>query len=62
MKNKLKVTLKKSLIGRLPKHVQIAKQLRLRKINSTAVHEDIPAIRGLIKQIDYLLKVEDCAS
>ncbi|WP_165474793.1 50S ribosomal protein L30 [Legionella nagasakiensis] len=61
MMSKIKITLIKSLIGRMPKHIEIAKQLRLRKMNSVAIHQDNPAIRGLIRQIDYLLKVEECA-
>lgn len=60
MSNKtIKLTLVKSLIGRIPKHVQIAKQLGLRKINRTVEHQDIPAIRGLVNHISYLLKVEE---
>ena len=35
--NEIKVTLVKSLIGRKPKHVSIAKQLRLNKINSSTI-------------------------
>ncbi len=60
MTNTVQIKLVKSLIGRLPKHVLIAKQLGLRKINSTVVHNDIPAIRGLINAIHYLLDVEEC--
>lgn len=55
----LKITLVKSLIGRLPKHKQIAKQLGLTKLNSSVVHQDIPAIRGLVNMIHYLLEVEE---
>lgn len=60
-KKKLKIKLVKSLIGRHPKHVEVAKQLGLRKINSTVIHSDIPAIRGLINIVSYLVKVEECA-
>ena len=62
MKTKtIQIKLVKSLIGRQPKHVQIAKQLGLRKLNSSVVHNDIPAIRGLVNAIQYLLEVEECA-
>jgi large subunit ribosomal protein L30 len=57
--NQIKITLVKSLIGRLPKHIHIAKQLGLKRINSTVVHRDIPAIRGLVNQVNYLLRVEE---
>ena len=59
--NKIKITLVKSLIGRKPKHVVIAKQLGLGKTNSIVFHNDIPAIRGLVNTIDYLLLVEESA-
>ncbi len=54
-----KITLVKSLIGRWPKHVLIAKQLGLKRMNSTVVHRDIPAIRGLVNQVSYLLSIEE---
>jgi large subunit ribosomal protein L30 len=59
MDSKLKLTLVKSLIGRKPKHKEIAKQLRLNKMNSSAIHDDNPAIRGLLNKINYLLSVEE---
>lgn len=61
MENTIKITLVKSLIGRLPKHKLIAKQLGLTKMHSSVVHQDIPAIRGLINVIYYLVEVEECA-
>lgn len=61
MSKKIKITLVKSTIGRKPKHIEIAKQLGLGRMNSTVVHEDIPAIRGLINTIYYMLQVEESA-
>jgi len=49
----------KSLIGRIPKHKHIANQLRLNKMNSSAVHNDVPSIRGMLNKISYLLVVEE---
>lgn len=60
MENTIKITLVKSLIGRLPKHIHIAHLLGLKKINKSAEHKNIPAIRGMINQISYLLSVEEC--
>ena len=54
----VKVTLVKSLIGRLESHKACARGLGLRKINSSAVVIDTPANRGMINKISYLLKVE----
>jgi large subunit ribosomal protein L30 len=55
----LKITLVKSLIGRLPKHIEIAKQLGLRHIRSQVVRPDSPCVRGLINVISYMLCVEE---
>ena len=59
--SKIKITLVKSTIGRKPKHILYVKQLGLGKLNSAVIHDDIPAIRGLINPINYLLHVEECA-
>lgn len=61
MDKTIKVTLVKSLIGRKPKHIQIAKQLGLKKMNNTCIHPDNPAIRGLVNAIYYMVSVEECA-
>ena len=61
MDKKIKIKLVKSLIGRIPKHIQIAKQLGLRKLNSEVVHQDTPSIRGLVNVIYYMVNVEECA-
>jgi large subunit ribosomal protein L30 len=57
--NTIRIKLVKSLIGRLPKHITIAKQLGLRKINSVVEHQDTPSIRGLVNVIYYLVHVEE---
>lgn len=59
MGKQIKITLVKSVIGRNPKHVSIAKQLGLGKTNSSVCHNDTPAIRGLVNAINYLLLVEE---
>ena len=61
MKSKIKITLIKSLIGRVPKHIEIAKQLGLTRINKSIVHEDTPSIRGFVNKIYYLVQVEEHA-
>ena len=61
MSKTIKITLVKSTIGRIPKHREIVKQLGLRKINSTVIHNDNPSIRGLVNLVSYLLQVEECA-
>ncbi len=59
MSKTVKITLVKSLIARKPKHINIAKQLGLKKLNSSVEHELNPCISGLINQINYLVKVEE---
>lgn len=61
MKKNLKITLTKSLIGRIPQHIQIANQLGLRKTNRFVVQPDNPAIRGMLNKIGYLIAVEENA-
>ncbi|MCL0032242.1 50S ribosomal protein L30 [Peptococcaceae bacterium] len=56
---KLKITLQKSLIGRSEKQRVIVKTLGLKKVNSQVIHEDIPQIRGMIKKVSHLVKVEE---
>ncbi|MCI8389099.1 MAG: 50S ribosomal protein L30 [Clostridiales bacterium] len=59
MADKLKITLVKSTIGRVPKHKKIVEALGLKKVNHTVEQPDNAAIRGMIKQVEYLLKVEE---
>jgi large subunit ribosomal protein L30 len=55
----LKITLVKSTIGAIPKHRKTVKALGLNKLNSSAEHQDNEAIRGMIKQVSHLVKVEE---
>ncbi len=55
----LKVTLVKSPIGAVPKHKRTVEALGLKKLNKTVVLPDNAATRGMIKQVEYLLKVEE---
>lgn len=55
----LKITLVKSTIGAIPKHKKTVQALGLNKINSSAEHQDNPAVRGMIKQVKHLVKVEE---
>ena len=55
----LSITLKRSLIGRLPKHRATVASLGLKRINQTVTHPDLPTIRGMINKVSYLLNVEE---
>ena len=55
----LKITLVKSLNGRLERHIATANSLGLRKIGQVSIQPDNTQTRGKIAQIGYLLKVEE---
>ena len=54
----VKVTLVKSLIGRLESHKACARGLGLKKIRQTVEVLDTPENRGMINKSSYLLKCE----
>ena len=58
-KNILRITQIRSRIGYKTKAKKTLDALGLRKMNRTVEKVDTPAIRGMIKKIDYLLKVEE---
>ena len=56
---RLRVTLKKSVNGRLRSHRACVRGLGLRRIHHSAVVEDTPCTRGMIDKVAYLLEVEE---
>jgi len=57
-KTMIKVTLTRSLIGRLADHKACAAGLGLRRIRHTVQVEDTPSVRGMINKISYMVRVE----
>lgn len=57
-KKTLKVKLVRSPIGTRESHRATVRGLGLRKINSVAVLEDTPAVRGMINKVSYLVQVQ----
>ena len=55
----LRITLVKSLNGRLEKHIATANSLGLHKIGNETVQPDNPQTRGKIAQIGSLLQVTE---
>ena len=55
----LKITLVKSTIGAVPKHVKTVESLGLKKVNKTVEMPDNAAVRGMIQQVRHLVKVEE---
>ncbi len=54
----VKVTLVKSVIGRIESHRATVRGLGLRRMHHTVELQDTPQVRGMINKINYLLKVE----
>ncbi|MCO8194587.1 50S ribosomal protein L30 [Anaerofustis stercorihominis] len=55
----LKITLKKSLIGRNEKQRRSIEALGLRKIGQSVVKQDNPQMRGICQKMDFMLDVEE---
>ena len=58
MAQKLKVTLVRSPIDRTQKQKDTVRGLGLRRLNSSKVLEDTPAVRGMIRKVQHLVVVE----
>ncbi len=56
--SKIKITLVKSLAGRLKAHQACARGLGIKKIHKTVEINDTPENRGMVNKINYLLKIE----
>ena len=56
---KLKVTLRKSIIGMSPKQEATVRSLGLRHINQSATHDDTPTIRWMIHHVQHAVQVSD---
>lgn len=59
MAKKLKVTQIKSTIDRNNKQKLTMHALGIHKMNHSAVHDDSPQIRGMIRKVSHLVKVEE---
>jgi len=54
---KIKVTLTRSVHGRLKSHKACVAGLGLRRIRHTVEVEDTPCTRGMINKVSYMVKV-----
>ncbi len=57
-REKIKVTLVKSVINTNRTHRACVLGLGLKRLNQTVELEDTPAVRGMINRISYLVKFE----
>jgi large subunit ribosomal protein L30 len=59
MAQKIKVTLVRSTIGKLPVQRATVRSLGLRKIGSANVLEANPSVLGMVKKVAHLVSVEE---
>lgn len=57
--NTIKLTLVKSVNGRLQRHKDTVRGLGLRRMHHSVEVNDTPENRGMISKISYMLKVEE---
>ena len=59
MAGKLKITLKKSRIGRTPNQRRILDGLGLKRRHQVVEREDTPSIRGMVKKVAFMLDIQE---
>jgi large subunit ribosomal protein L30 len=57
-KKTLKVTLVKSPVACKQTHRRTVRGLGLRRLHQTVELEDTPAVRGMLRQVNYLVRLE----
>ena len=58
-KKMMKVTLTRSVHGRLADHKACVRGLGLRRMHHSVLVEDTPATRGMARKVSYMVKVEE---
>jgi large subunit ribosomal protein L30 len=59
MASKIKVTLRRSMIGRPEKHRRVLYGMGLTRLNKSVQLENTPAIRGMIRKVSHLVEAEE---
>ncbi|MDH4179050.1 MAG: 50S ribosomal protein L30 [Armatimonadota bacterium] len=57
--SRLRITLKRSVIGRTQDQKDTARILGLTRINRTVLRPDNPSIRGMVNKLSHLVSVEE---
>lgn len=55
----LKITWKKSTIGKTKIEEDCIRSLGLKRLNQTVVKDDTPSMRGIVQRVRHLLTVEE---
>lgn len=58
MTTQLRITWKKSSIGKPESQRRVIAALGLRRLHHSVVHGDTPAIRGMVEKVSHLVAVE----
>jgi len=56
---KLRIRQVKSVIGRPQKHRRVIEALGLKRNQTEVIHDDTPAIRGMVFKVRHLVEVEE---
>ncbi|GAA0418709.1 MAG: 50S ribosomal protein L30 [Bacillota bacterium] len=59
MSKKLEITLTRSVIGGTEGQKKTVQALGLKKIRQSVVHEDTPALRGMVNKVSHLIAVKE---
>jgi len=58
-KKTMRVTLVRSMNGRLAGHKACVRGLGLRRMHQTVEVEDTPCTRGMVNKVNYMVRVEE---
>jgi len=58
-KKMMRVTLVRSMNGRLASHKACVRGLGLRRMHHTVEVEDTPCTRGMVNKVNYMVRVEE---
>ncbi len=61
-RKKLVITYRKSVIGHKKTQMGTLRALGLRRLGDVVVHDDTPAIRGMLARVSHLVTVEEQAA
>jgi len=56
---KIKITQKRSIIGRPARQKNTMQALGLRKMNASVIHEATPQILGMVNKVRHLVETEE---
>lgn len=56
---KLRITYVHSAIGNSERHKATIRALGLRRLHQSVVHDDTPAVRGMLSKVNHLVQIEE---